>query len=93
MILGFYGGKPFSVCPYLRQRGSSVPDARVAPHGVHQRVGGEGVVGGARAHVLLKALNDCSVGPEDHKYPQTQMKSCEHEGATRRSAEKHLVLI
>lgn len=60
-------GKPLRVCPHLRHRRSSIPDACVAPHGVHQRVGGERVVGGPRAHVLLKALNDCPIGPGDHK--------------------------
>lgn len=60
----FSGGKPLSACPHLRQRGSSVPDASVAPHGVHQRVGGEGVVGGARAHILLEAHDDGPIGSE-----------------------------
>lgn len=54
-----------SVRPHLRHRGSSVPDARVAPHGVHQCVGGERVVGGPRAHILLKALNDGPIGPKE----------------------------
>lgn len=86
-------GKPFRVCPHLRQRRSSIPDACVAPHGVHQRVGGERVVGGPRAHVLLKALNDYPIGPEDHKCPQTQMKTCKHEDAACRSAENHLLIM
>lgn len=55
-------------CPDLRKGGSPVPGACVAPHGVHQRIGGECVVGGPRAHVLLKALNDGPVGPEDHRW-------------------------
>lgn len=60
----FYRGKPVSACPHLRQRGSSVPDASVAPHGVHQRVGGEGVVCGSRAHIPLEAHDDGPIGPE-----------------------------
>ena len=47
----------------LRQRGSSVALASVAPHGVPQCVGGECVVGGPRAHILLKPFNDSPVGP------------------------------
>ncbi len=64
----------FSFCPHLRHRRSSVASAAIAPHGVHHCVGGEGVVGGARAHVLLKALNDRPIGPEEHKCQQTQME-------------------
>lgn len=45
----------------------------VVPHGVHQRVGGEDVVGGPRAHVLLKVPSDCAVSPEGHKCPQVEM--------------------
>lgn len=61
--------------PHLWHRGPLVADSCIAPHGVHQRVGGERVVGGPCAHILLEALNDRPVGPEDHKCPQTQMRS------------------
>ena len=50
--------------PHFGHGGSSVPGAGVAPHGVHQRVGGEGVVCRPRAHVLLEALNDRPVRPD-----------------------------
>lgn len=51
------------VAPHRRLRRSS--EAGVAPQGVHQRVGGEGVVGGPGPHVPLEALNDGPVGPEE----------------------------
>lgn len=50
--------------PDLGQRWSSVADLGVASQRVHQSVHREGVVGGPRPHVLLKALNDGTVGPE-----------------------------
>lgn len=65
LILVCYRGKTL-ICfgPHFRHRGSSVPGAGVASHGVHECVGGEGVVCGPRAHVLLEALNDRPVSPE-----------------------------
>lgn len=65
-------------CPHLRQRGSFVPSACVAPDGVHQCVGGECVVGGPRAHVLLKALNYRPVGPEGNKSPKNTDETHKH---------------
>ena len=35
----------------------------IAGHGVAHRIGGEGVVGGTRTHILFKALGDSPVGP------------------------------
>lgn len=67
LILAFHGGKPVRVRPHLRHGGSSVAGACVAPHGIHQRVGGKGVVGGSGAHVLLKAFDDRPVGPGDQR--------------------------
>lgn len=57
---------------HLRHGGASVAGAGVAPHGVHERVGGEGVVRGPGAHVLLEALDDGPVGPgETQEKPET----------------------
>lgn len=56
--------------PHRGQGRSVVPDAAVAPHGVHQRVGGEGVVGGPGAHIFLEAFDDRPVGPGEPRSPQ-----------------------
>lgn len=60
------------ISSHTRLRRASIPSTGVGPHGVHHCVGGERVVGGPRAHVLLKALSDGPIGPEEHKRPQIQ---------------------
>lgn len=62
---GFQYGGAGGLGPHRGHRRASEPGTLVAPHGVHQGVCGEGVVGGPRPHILLEAFNDGPVGPAE----------------------------